>query len=386
MYDFSLILKNYIVSSLLFNSCMTIKDFISKFEERFSLYQAEDFDNVGLLCGNLDREITGILICHDALENIIDEAIEKKYNFILCFHPIIFSGLKSITGKNYVEKAVLKAIENKIAIYAIHTVLDNDYFGVNHRICKELGLENLQILIPKKQNLSQLSVYVPKDYAENVQNALFEAKAGNIGFYDECSFSINGAGSFRPLENSNPFIGKNGERSYVEETMISVIFENYKKNQILSALKSAHPYEEIAYQIYSLENENHYAGLGMIGNLPQEMEEIEFLNFLKEKFSLKIIRHSTLINKKIKKVAVLGGSGASGIKNAMQNNCDAYITGDLKYHDFFTAEKRLLLCDIGHFESEQFVVQQLYEFLSENFTTFAVSKSSINTNPINYFL
>lgn len=365
---------------------MTIKNFITEIEKRIPLAQAEDFDNVGLLCGNPEREITGVLLCHDALESVVEEAIEKNHNLIICFHPIIFSGLKSITGKNYVEKSVLKAIENKISIYAIHTAWDNDFLGVNHRICTELGLGNLNILIPKQKNLLQLCVYVPTDYAEKVQNALFEAKAGNIGFYDECSFNLNGEGTFRPLDGSNPFLGKSGEREKVQETMISVIFEAYKKNQVLQAMKSAHPYEEVAYQIYALENENQYAGLGMYGELPQEMNETDFLNLVKEKFGLKVIRHNDFTQKKIKKVAVLGGSGASGIKNAMQRNCDAYLTADLKYHDFFSAENRLLLCDIGHFESEQFVMQQFFEIFSEKFTTFAISKTSIKTNPVNYFL
>ena len=365
---------------------MTIKHFITKIEKIIPLAQAEDFDNVGLLCGNPEREITSVLICHDALESVVEEAVQKNANVILTFHPIIFSGLKSITGKNYVEKAVLKAIENKIAIIALHTALDNHYFGVNHRICRELGLDQLKILIPKKENLLQLITYVPVDYAEQVKKALFEAGAGNIGFYDECSFSIGGEGTFRPIDGSNPFLGKKGTTEKVNEIQLSVIFEKFKKNQIISAMKFAHPYEEVAYQIYAIENENQYSGLGMFGELSEEMEEKEFLNFVKEKFDLKIIRHSSFTNKKIKKVAVLGGSGASGIKNALQNQCDAYLTADMKYHDFFTAENRILLCDIGHFESEQFVVQQLYEILSEKFTTFAVSKSSINTNPVNYFL
>ena len=365
---------------------MTIKHCLSEIEKRIPLAQAEDFDNVGLLCGNPEREVTGILICHDAIEPVIDEAIEKNCNLIVCFHPIVFSGLKSITGKNYVEKSVMKALENKIAIYAIHTAWDNDFFGVNHRICKELGLDNLQILIPKKNNLSQLSVYVPTSHIDAVKTALFLSGAGNIGFYDECSFSIDGRGTFRPLDGANPFLGKKEIQETANETMISVIFENYKKNQIIQAMKSAHPYEEVAYQIYSLENENQYSGLGMYGDLAEEMDEIAFLQFVKKTFNLKVIRHSHLRAKKIKRIGVLGGSGASGIRDALRNKCDAYLTGDVKYHDFFSAENQLLLCDIGHFESEQFVIEQLYEILSEKFTTFAILKSSINTNPINYFL
>ncbi len=367
-------------------SNMKIKEFINEFEQIIPVRQAEDFDNVGLLCGNPDREITGILIAHDALENVIDEAIEKKMNFVFCFHPIIFSGLKSITGKNYVEKAVLKALENKIAIYAIHTAFDNDYFGVNYKICEVLGLKNQQVLMPKKNQLKKLEVYVPTDSAEKLRNALFVAGAGNIGFYDECSFTIQGDGTFRPLEGSNPVTGKHNEREKANEVLINVIFEDYKTNQILFAMKENHPYEEVAYQLITLENDNQYTGLGRYGNLEQEMDELDFLTFIKQKFNIDIIRHSSLNNKKIRTIGVLGGSGASGIKAAMSAKCDAYITGDVKYHDFFSAEGKMLICDIGHFESEQFVVQQLFEILSEKFTTFAIAKTTQKTNPVNYFL
>ena len=367
-------------------SNMKIKEFINEFEQIIPVRQAEDFDNVGLLCGNPEREISGVLIAHDALEFIIDEAIEKNFNLILCFHPIIFSGLKSITGKNYVERAVLKALENKIAIYAIHTAFDNDYFGVNYKICEVLGLKNQQVLMPKKNQLKKLEVYVPTDSAEKLRNALFVAGAGNIGFYDECSFTIQGDGTFRPLEGSNPVTGTHNERENANEVLINVIFEDYKTNQILFAMKENHPYEEVAYQLITLENDNQYTGLGRYGNLEQEMDELDFLTFIKQKFNIDIIRHSSLNNKKIRTIGVLGGSGASGIKAAMSAKCDAYITGDVKYHDFFFAEGKMLICDIGHFESEQFVVQQLFEILSEKFPKFAISKTEENTNPVNYFL
>jgi len=365
---------------------MTISEVISKIETRIPLQQAEDFDNVGLLCGIPTRNVSGILVCHDALKNVIDEAIERNCNLIVCFHPIIFSGLKSLTGKNYVERAVLKAIENKIAIYAIHTAWDNDFFGVNAGICNHLGLKNLKILQPKKNNLKQLTVFVPKDHSEQVKEALFSAGAGSIGFYDECSFTIPGNGTFRPIEGSKPFSGQQNIRENADENMISVIFEGYKQGQILSAMKSAHPYEEVAYQIYNLDNENQHSGLGMYGELDEEMDEKDFLRFVKEKFNLEIIKHSDFNNKKIKRVGVLGGSGASGIKSALSKKCDAYLTGDIKYHDYFLAESKMLICDIGHYESEQFVTQQLFEILSQKFTTFAISKSNEKTNPVNYFL
>ncbi len=365
---------------------MKIKDFVNDFQKIIPLKQAEDFDNVGLLCGNPEYEISGILVCHDALESVIDEAIRLNHNLIVAFHPIIFSGLKSITGKNYVERIVLKAIENKIGIFAVHTAFDNDYFGVNFGICEALGLKNQKILMPKKSDLMQLSVYVPKDYAEAVKEALFQAGAGNIGFYDECSFTISGAGTFRPLEGSDPFSGSQNIRENADEVMISSIFEKFKLNAVLTSVKKAHPYEEVAYQIYALENENHFLGLGRFGELETEMEEEAFLKFVKERFHLKVIRHSSFTGKKIKKIGVLGGSGASGISAAKSVGCDAYITGDVKYHDFYQAENKILFCDIGHFESEQFVTQQLFELLSEKFTKFAISKSRENTNSVNYFI
>lgn len=365
---------------------MKIREVISKIEKRIPLQQAEDFDNVGLLCGSWDRNVSGILICHDALENVVDEAIQKNCNLIVCFHPIIFSGLKSLTGKNYVERAVLKAIENKIAIYAIHTAFDNDFFGVNYGICNQLVLKNLKILQPKKNSLKQLTVFVPKEHAEKVREALFAAGAGSIGFYDECSFTVNGDGTFRPGEGSNPFSGQQNIRENADEDMISVIFEDYKQGQVVSAMKNAHPYEEVAHQVYSLDNANKYAGLGMYGDFEEPLDEKDFLKMVKEKFNLEVIRHSGFNNKKIKRVGVLGGSGAGGIRSAVSKKCDAYLTGDVKYHDFFLAESKMLICDIGHFESEQFVTQQLFEIFSQKFTTFAISKSIEKTNPVNYFI
>ncbi|QDP84051.1 Nif3-like dinuclear metal center hexameric protein [Chryseobacterium sp. SNU WT5] len=365
---------------------MTVNQIICDLKTLIPLSQAEDYDNVGLLCGQADREVTGILVCHDVLEHVVDEAITKNLNFIVCFHPIIFSGLKSITGKNYVEKTILKAIENKIAIYAIHTAFDNDYLGVNFKICQVLGLINQKVLMPRMKSILQLQVFVPQNYAERVKTSLFEAGAGNIGFYDECSFSMLGTGTFRPLDGSNAFAGIINQRENTDEVIISVIFESFKKNHIIEAMKKAHPYEEVAYQIVQLENENQYLGLGRFGEFKEEMEEPEFLTFVKEKFNLKVIRHSDLLGKKIKKVGVLGGSGAGGIRAAISNQCDAYLTGDLKYHDYFQSEGKMLISDIGHFESEQFVTAHLVDILSQKFTTFAISKSTEKTNPVNYFL
>lgn len=365
---------------------MTVNEVVRILEKSLPLAAAENYDNVGLLCGKQDREVTGILVCHDVLENVVQEAVDKGLNFIVAFHPIIFSGIKSITAKNYVEKAIMRAIENKIAIYAVHTAFDNHYFGVNYRICEELGLTNTEVLMPKRNQLQKLEAFVPADFVDQVKDSLFSAGAGNIGFYDECSFSVAGMGSFRPLPGSNPYSGTADIRENAPEIMVSVIYESYKKNQLIHALKSAHPYEEVAYQVISLENENQYSGLGRYGDLEIAMQESELLDWVKTKFDLAVIRHSPLFDKMIRRIGVLGGSGASGIEAAINKGCDAYLTGDLKYHDFFKAEDKILLCDIGHFESEQFVAEHLVELLSQKFTIFAVSKSTEKTNPVNYFL
>lgn len=365
---------------------MKIKEAASLLSQTFALHRAEDFDNVGLLCGDPERKLTGFLVCHDALEDVVLEAAEKGLNMVVAFHPIIFSGLKNITSQTYVGRAVLRALEHKVAIFAVHTAFDNDNFGVNFKICETLGLQNQKILMPKKNALSLLNVYVPAEHSTRLKNALFAAGAGNIGNYDECSFSVKGEGTFRPLPGSDPFSGTLGVRENAGEEMVSVIFEAAYQQKILSEMRANHPYEEVAYQIHHLENENHHAGLGRFGELAEEMSVDGFLNLVKEKFGLKVIRFSGDKVFKIKKIGVLGGSGSGGIKAAASVGCDAYLTGDLKYHDFFSSEGKMLLCDIGHYESEQFVVRQMVEKISENFPKFAVAETSVKTNPVNYFL
>lgn len=364
---------------------MTITQFISEFQSSIPLAQAEDFDNVGLLCGDPSREITGILVCHDALEKVVEEAIKLGHNLIVCFHPILFKGIKSLTGKNYVERALLKAIENKIAIFAVHTALDNDYLGVNYRICNALGLKEQKVLDPKKEDLYELSFQVPSEHRQKVLDAVFGAGAGSIGYYDRCSFSLEGEGQFRPRPGADPFLGDLGELEKVSEHRVAVILERYKKGRVISALLEAHPYEEVAYQMTPIVNENQYLGLGRYGELERPMESREFLEFVKETFKVPVIRHSSLIGRPIRKVGVLGGSGAQYIPLALSKGIDAFITGDVKYHDFFQGENRMVILDIGHYESEQFVVGQLFDLLSEKFPKFAISKSRENTNPVNYF-
>jgi len=361
-----------------------LKQIISILEEMAPTAYAEDFDNVGLLIGDKNTEIFGILVCHDALERVIDEAIEKKCNLVVCFHPIIFSGMKKITGKNYVERAVIKAIKNDIAIYAVHTGLDNHKLGVNKVLCNTLGLVNTKILIPKKDFIYKLTTFVPKEYFTEVQKAVFSAGAGAIGNYYDCSFQSDGKGSFTGNDDSQPIIGSQNVFTEVIETKLEVTFEKHLQTSIINALFNAHPYEEVAYEITKLENQHQNIGLGMIGELENEIPETDFLHFVKEKVQTGGIRYSNLLNKKIKKVAVLGGSGSFAIAAAKAQNADVLVTADLKYHDFFQAEDQILLMDVGHFESERFVKNYIFDYLSKKIPTFAIILSDIKTNPVNY--
>lgn len=363
---------------------MIVKEVTDILEELAPLAQAEDFDNVGLLVGNSNQNVTGILVTLDTLENVLDEAIEHKCNLIVSFHPIIFKGLKRITGTNYVERVVLKAIQNDIAIYSMHTALDNSPRGVNAKICEVLGIVNTEILIPQKGSIKKLTTYVPKSDAKKLKDALFGAGAGNIGNYSNCSFIVDGTGSYMPGENSTPVKGEIGKTQYEEETQINVTFAAHNERNILKALFQNHPYEEVAYEVFSLENRDQNTGMGMVGKLEKSMTESAFLSFLKQKMNVSVIKHSRLLGKKVQKVAVLGGSGAFAISAAKASGADVFVTSDLKYHQFYEAEGKIVIADIGHYESEQFTKNLLVDYLTKKIPSFAVRLSESNTNPIKY--
>jgi dinuclear metal center YbgI/SA1388 family protein len=364
---------------------MIVQDVMNHLEAFTPLAYAEEFDNVGLLVGNRNMPVSGILVTLDTLEAVVDEAIEAKCNLIVSFHPIIFKGLKKLTGSTYVERVVMKAIKHDIAIYSMHTALDNAFHGVNDIICNQLELSNKQILIPQSQTIKKMTTFVPTEEIEQLRNALFQAGAGSIGNYDNCSFNIEGVGTFKGNEDSNPTKGEKGQIQYEKETQISVTYPKHLESQILKALFRTHSYEEVAYEITTLENKNQHIGLGMMGDLKNAMNETDFLNFIKNKMDTAHIRHSGFLNKKIKKVAVLGGSGSFAIEAAKNSGADAFITSDLKYHDFFNAEDTILLADIGHYESEQFTKNILVAYLTKKITNFAIVLSKTITNPVKYF-
>jgi len=365
-------------------STVTIKDVTDHLEAFASLSYQEDYDNCGLLTGNADELVKGILVTIDCTEDVVEEAILQKCNLIVSHHPIIFRGLKKLTGQTYVERTIIKAIKNDIAIYAIHTNLDNSYAGVNRIISEKIGLTNLKILQPKKETLMKLVTFIPKEKVGEVMNALHKAGAGEIGNYKNCSFQITGEGTFMPTDNARPFIGQANQLERIEEVRAEVIFPRPQSQAVLAALKQSHPYEEVAYYLSSLENENQDVGSGMIGNLENELEPIAFLLCLKKVMDCTSVRYTSPVKKSIKTVAVCGGAGGFLLPFAIAKGADVFVSSDFKYHEFFDADKKIMIADIGHWESEQFTKDLLINVLKKKFTTFAIIFSNTSTNPLSY--
>ncbi|MHA7129058.1 Nif3-like dinuclear metal center hexameric protein [Algoriphagus namhaensis] len=344
----------------------------------------EGYDNATLITGNPNWECTGVLCSLDCTEAVVEEAISVGANLIVAHHPIIFKGLKSLTGKNYVERTIIQAIKSDVAIYAIHTNLDHVAHGVNKRISDRLGLQATSILAPKKNILNKLVYFVPQPEKQQTLAAIYKAGAGQIGEYSECSFQVTGTGTFTPSAHSQPYIGTSGKAESVEEVRVEVLLPAHLSQSVLRALKKSHPYEEVAYFLQSLENENQEVGAGMIGHLPVPMEEEDFLDYLKEKMHLQILKHTALRGKKVAKVAVCGGAGIFLLGAAKARGADVFVTADVKYHEFFDAEDALILCDIGHYESEIFTKELLGELLSQNFPNIALYLTKVVTNPTSY--
>lgn len=364
---------------------MKIKEVIQFLETIAPPVLQESYDNSGLIVGNKETECKGCLVCLDVTEAVVQEATMRNCDLIISHHPIIFKGLKKLNGHNLVERTVISAIKNDIAIYAIHTNLDNVIDGVNRKLADKLGLQNCGVLLPKEGTLKKLITFCPVEHAESIRDALFAAGCGAIGNYSECSFNIEGHGTFKPLEGSDPFIGEKGRRHVEKETRIEMIFSPQDENKIIASLKKAHPYEEVAYYVSSLSNVRKDIGSGLIGELKEPAAEKQFLEILKKSFHLSVIKHTRLLNKKIATVALCGGSGYFLLKEAISSGADIYITGDIKYHEFFDADDQIVLADIGHFESEQFTIDLIAEILQKKLPNFAVLKTQINTNPVSYY-
>ncbi|AXY78809.1 Nif3-like dinuclear metal center hexameric protein [Paraflavitalea soli] len=346
----------------------------------------ESYDNAGLLTGDAAWECTGVLCTLDTTEAVILEAVARKCNMVVAHHPIIFGGLKKINGKNYVEKAVIAAIKHDIAIYAIHTNLDHVLAGVNGKMADKLGLVKRSVLAPKASTLKKLYTFVPLAQAEQVRSALFTAGGGHIGQYSECSFGVEGEGTFKGGEGTNPFVGQPGTRHEEKEVKLEVIFPAWLQTALVKALIAVHPYEEVAYDVVELANTHPGMGSGLLGELPDLLEGKDLLALVKKEFGLTVIRHTPLLDKPVRKVALCGGAGSFLVSKALAAGADFFITADMKYHEFFDANDRMVIADIGHFESEQFTTALLITVLQEKFTTFAVLKSEVKTNPVRYFV
>lgn len=363
---------------------MLIKDVISVLEDFAPPALQEGYDNSGIQCGSAEQEAKGALLCLDVTEEVLAEASRKKCNFIIAHHPLIFSPLKRLTGASYVERIIMHAIKKDICIYACHTNIDNVQAGVNQKIAEKLGLVNTKVLQPKKGLLKKLVTFVPKEHAEKVRAALFKAGCGEIGNYDSCSYNLEGNGTFKANEKANPFVGKKNELHLEPETRIETVFESYKESRVISALRRAHPYEVVAYDIYPLDNRHPFIGSGLVGDLPKAADVGKFLQQVKTVFGCGVIRHTKLLGKKVKKVALCGGSGSFLLGEAIAAKADVFITGDFKYHQFFDAENKVVIADIGHYESERFTPEIFYAVIRKKMPKFAVHLSNLTTNPVNY--
>ena len=363
---------------------MKIKEIVRALERFAPLPLQDGFDNAGLQLGLTDAETTGALLCLDVTEPVIDEAIATGCNLIIAHHPLLFKPVKSITGKGYVERCILKAIKNDIVIYAAHTNLDNANRGVNFRIAEKIGLKNVRILAPKGETLLKLVTYVPDDQADKVREALFEAGCGHIGNYDSCSYNLKGEGTFRALSGANPYCGKIDELHHEKEVRIETVLPKYLKNSVLKALLEAHPYEEPAYDFYALDNEWNQVGAGVIGELDNPETEMDFLKRIKKTFEVECLRHNRLMGREIQKVALCGGAGAFLMNDAIGQHADVFLTGEIRYHDYFGHEKDILLAEIGHYESEQYTKDLFADYLKECFPDLMLHITKLNTNPIKY--
>lgn len=363
---------------------MKIKEVISALEMFAPLPLQDGFDNAGLQIGLTDVEATGALLCLDVTEAVIDEAVSMGYNLIVAHHPLLFKGYKSITGKDYVERCIMKAIKHDIVIFAMHTNLDNALQGVNYKIAEKLGLQHVAILDTRENSLLKLVTFVPKEQAEAVRQALFNAGCGCIGNYDSCSYNVEGTGTFRAGKDTNPYCGEIGKLHTEKEVRIETVLPSFRKQTVTKALIEAHPYEEPAYDFYPLANRWMQAGAGVVGELAEAMNETDFLQSVKHTFGAGCVKHSRLTGKKIRKVALCGGAGAFLLPKAAALQADAFITGEVKYHDYFSYESSILITEIGHYESEQYTTEIFQTILKEHFPGLNTQITRIDTNPIKY--
>ncbi len=363
---------------------MKLSDLCSWLDSAVPLSFQEGYDNSGLQVGQPGKEVTSGLLTLDVTDDVIDEAIHYGCDIVISHHPLIFSGIKKVNDQHPAGRILVKAIKSDIAVYSSHTNLDMLNDGVSRKMALKLGLRNVKVLQPLNNRLLKLVTFVPEDHLGKVREAVFNAGAGFIGNYDRCGFTVSGTGSFRAGEGTNPFAGEKGKMHLEKEARFETVFFSHLREKIIDALLGSHPYEEVAYDLYQLQNDNIDFGLGCTGELEEPLSEKGFLDLVSSVFNAFGTRYSALTGRMIRKVALCGGAGASLLNKALSAKADAFVTGDIKYHTWFEADKRILLADCGHFETEKFSTEILYDLIIKKFPKFALRFSETNTNPINY--
>ena len=367
----------------MFLCSMTVGDLCGWLEQRAPLRFQEDYDNSGLLVGQRSWTVTGVLCCLDADEAVVHEAVARGCNVVLSHHPIVFKGLKRLTGATAVERTVALALKHNVALYAGHTNWDSIQGGVSFSLAQRLGLVAPRIMMPRGGELLNLVVYVPAEHASPVAEAAFGAGAGRIGAYDECHFSGSGTGTFRPLDGAQPFVGQIGVREVADEHRLEFVLPKHRKSAVQQAVWAAHPYEEVAHSWISLDNSWSEVGYGAVGNLPEPIRLGDFLAVCAAQLGAESVRYSTSsLDRIVQRIAVCGGSGAEFAGAAAAAGADAYVTGDLKYHGFQDPPGGLVLVDVGHGESERPFIDDWAELIRSEFVTFAVLISETDNRPV----
>ena len=361
---------------------MKLNDLIKQIEKKYPLSLAYDWDNVGLLVGDFESEIKKVLVTLEANENVIDEAIENNVDLIVTHHPFIFKKINKINTRDLKGRLIHKLIKNDIALYSMHTNFDIAFDGLNDYFMEIMGFKNTKILdVTNSQTLYKLAVYVPKTHELVLRDALGEAGAGYIGNYSHCTFNTPGIGTFKPDENTNPFIGTVGQIEEVEEVKIETIVPQSILQKTIDKMLKAHPYEEVAYDIYKLENKGESVGLGRYASLDVQTNLQALCEKIKLKLNMNHIRVVGDLNTKIKKVAVVTGAGSDMVRLAKSKNCDVIITGDVKYHEAQDAlDMGMTMVDCGHFDTEDIFKDVMKRFL-DSVEGVEIIRSEINLNP-----
>ncbi len=362
-----------------------IKDLIDVLDQIAPFSLQEDYDNSGLQLGDPWKEIHRALVCLDVTPEVVEEAAKTGCDVIISHHPVLFKGIKKLTGGHYTEIVIVEAIKKDIAILAVHTNLDAVLDGVNHKLAAIVGLKNLQVLDPMPGVLKKLVTFCPVKHADTLRAGLFEAGAGHIGNYDSCSYNTEGYGTFRAGNTANPFVGKAHELHVESEIRIETMFPSYLEKAVIGALMAHHPYEEVAYDIYRLDNVFARAGSGIVGSFDVPLSEDMFLDLLKVKLHIPCVKHTPMTGKMVRKVALCGGAGGFLADKVIFSDCDAFVTSEIKYNQFMDATGRLLLVDAGHYETEQFTKELLADVIQKKLINFAVLISKVNTNPVCYY-